>query len=233
MDIDVIDHDGAERPARPAATLVLARDRDDGLEVLLIHRGATTAFGGMWAFPGGVVEEGDVPAGSAPDPLPAARRAAVRESLEEVGLVIDEESLVLWSHWLPPMAAPRRFSTWFFLGPAEAIHDDVGIDGTEVRDHRWMRPADVIAAQLRGEIELAPPTFVTLDQLLPHHDVAAALAAAEPFYFATQLGVESDGVRVCLFDGDVAFNGAEAVDTAGARHRVRMDSATGWRYTRT
>jgi hypothetical protein len=148
-------------------------------------------------------------------------------------LVIDEESLVLWSHWLPPMTAPKRFSTWFFLGPAEAIHDDVGIDGHEVHDHRWMRPADVIEAHFRGEIQLAPPTFVTLQQLLPYHEVAAALGAAEPFHFATRLGVDDDGVRLCLFDGDVAYDGAQPVDADGARHRVRMDAATGWRYTRT
>ena len=57
MRLDVIDHPDAEQPASPAATIVLLRDGDGELEVLMIHRGADTAFGGMWAFPGGVIEE--------------------------------------------------------------------------------------------------------------------------------------------------------------------------------
>src|SRR6266540_1844399 len=40
LPIDVIDHPDAPHPALPAATVVLARDGDGGLEVLLIHRGA-------------------------------------------------------------------------------------------------------------------------------------------------------------------------------------------------
>ena len=90
MPIDVIDHADARNPAIPAATVVLVRDSTAGIEVLMIQRGAATAFGGMWAFPGGVIEDADVPAGSDGDPLPAARRAAVREALEEVALVIVE-----------------------------------------------------------------------------------------------------------------------------------------------
>ena len=232
LPIDVIDHPDAPHPALPAATVVLARDGDGGLEVLLIHRGAATAFGGMWAFPGGVVEGGDVPPGTAPDPLPAARRAAVREALEEVGLLIEESSLVWWSHWLPPTAAPRRFSTWFFLAPAVDAHDDVGIDGAEVRDHRWVTPAGALAAQARGEITLAPPTFVTLHQLARHPDVRSALAAAAPFHFATQLAVDDGGVRMCLFAGDVGYGDGDA-GADGPRHRVVMDDDGGWRYLNT
>src|SRR4051794_16301299 len=114
MPLDVIDRDDARTPARPAATVILLRDSSNGVEVLMIRRGASTAFGGMWAFPGGVIEEDDIPPGSSGDPLPAARNAAVREALEEVALVIDPESLAFWSHWVPPANAPRRYSTWFF-----------------------------------------------------------------------------------------------------------------------
>src|SRR5262245_7543115 len=165
MPIDVIDHPHAKNPAIPASTLILVRDTTDGLEVLTIQRNASTAFGGMWAFPGGVIEEEDVPPGAEPDPLAAARRAAVREAREEVALEVDENSLVFWSHWLPPDIAPRRFSTWFFLAPASAAHDAVTIDGHEVDDHRWIRPADALDLQRRREITLAPPTLVTLDLL--------------------------------------------------------------------
>src|SRR5258706_16043829 len=101
----------------PAATVVLVRDGGGGLETLLLRRNSKIAFGGMWVFPGGRIDETDwdgVPPG---DELAAARRAAVRETREEAGLTIAEETLVALSHWSPPALAPKRFLTWFFLAP--------------------------------------------------------------------------------------------------------------------
>lgn len=234
MRIDVIDHPDAEIRADPASTVVLARDGGGGLEVLMIHRGADTAFGGMWAFPGGVIEDDDVPHGSEPDPLPAARRAAVREAREEVGLVVDDTSLVWWSHWLPPTDSPRRFSTWFFVAPAGEEHFDehVGVDGDEVHDHRWIAPSDALAAQAKGDILLAPPTYVTLEQLYRYDDVASTLAAADPLHFATEVAYDSCGVRLCLFDGDAGYGNADS-DLPGPRRRLVMDDRAGWRYLNT
>lgn len=234
--IDVLDHPDAEHPARPAATVVLVRDGADELEVLMIHRGADTAFGGMWAFPGGVIEDDDVPPGTAPDPLPAARAAAARETHEEIGLVVDPDSFVWWSHWLPPgrnALSVKRFSTWFFLAPAHDGHADehVGVDGAEVHAHRWIAPAIALAMQERGEIEMAPPTYVTLTQLARYGDVATALAAADPAYFATKVHVEG-GTRHCIWSGDAGY-GDNHPDTEGPRHRLVMDDASGWRYLNT
>jgi recombination protein RecT len=53
--IEVLDHPNPRNPARPAATVLLVRDGATGIEVLMIRRNASTAFGGMWAFPGGVI----------------------------------------------------------------------------------------------------------------------------------------------------------------------------------
>ena len=237
MDIDVPDHDGAERPARPAATLVLLRDGADELEVLMMHRGVDTAFGGMWSFPGGVIEPDDVPADSAPDPLPAARRAAVREMCEELGLSVDEASLVWWAHWLPPASSPQRFSTWFFVAPATAAHGDDqivhdgGADGGEVIDAHWIAPANALAKHTAGDILIATPTFVTLEQLMRYGDVASALADARPAFFATEIAFDDDGVRVCLFSGDAGY-GSGDVARPGPRHRVVMHDDAGWRYLR-
>ena len=232
--IDVIDHPETERRAAPSATVVLLRDGDDELEVLMIHRGAGTAFGGMWAFPGGVIEDGDVPAGTEPDPLPAARRAAVRETLEEVGLDVDEASLVYWSHWLPPADSPRRFSTWFFVAPAGDGHadEDVGVDGAEVHAHRWVAPAVALAMQARGDILVAPPTFVTLEQLHRYDDVASVLADADPIHFATEIAFSPDGARICLWEGDAGFGIADPL-VQGPRRRLVMDEDAGWRYLNT
>ena len=78
-------------PPRPAATVVPLRDGNDGLETLMLSRNSKIAFGGMWVFPGGRVDEADR-VGS--DERAGARRAAVRESFEEAGLAIEEGSLI-------------------------------------------------------------------------------------------------------------------------------------------
>ena len=217
LPIDVIDHPDPERAAE--------------LEVLMIHRGVDTAFGGMWAFPGGVIEPDDVPVGSGNDPLPAARRAAVREAHEETGLRVEEASLVYWSHWLPPDDSRRRFSTWFFLAPAGDEHGDdhVVLDDGEVLDHRWLAPAHALAMQASGEALIAPPTFVTLEQLARYGDVVSAIAAADPQHFATEIAFAPDGARICLWQGDAGYGLGDPM-VQGPRRRLVMDEAAGWRY---
>jgi len=232
LPIDIIDHPDPERPADPAATVVLLRDGpSEELEVLMIHRGVDTAFGGMWAFPGGVIEPGDVPADTAPDPMPAARRAAVRETREEIGLVVDESSLVYWSHWLPPDDSRRRFSTWFFVAAADETHIDahVVVEDAEILDHRWLAPANALAMQASGEALIAPPTFVTLEQLMRYGDVASAVGAADPVCFATEIAFAPDGARICLWEGDAGYGLGDPL-VQGARRRLVMDEAAGWRY---
>lgn len=248
MPIDVIDHPDAEHPARPAATVVVLRDGDGELEVLMIERGAATAFGGMWSFPGGVIEDDDVPVGTEPDPMPAARVAAVRETEEETGLAVDAETLVWWSHWLPPgrgSLSTKRFSTWFFVAaidgdtaeirvPIDEHRRPAPLDGEpnpEVVSVRWIAPAVALALQERGEILLAPPTYVTLAQLVRYGDARSAVAAADPCHFATEVAFDGE-TRLCLWEGDVAYGGGDH-RADGPRHRLAMDEATGWRYLKT
>ncbi|HSS12157.1 MAG TPA: NUDIX domain-containing protein [Acidimicrobiales bacterium] len=212
----------------PAATVVLLRDQPGGLEVLLLRRNSALAFGGMWVFPGGRVDAGDAAPGNSGDAVPAARRAAAREAQEEAGLEVDSHTMVPFSHWVPPPTAPKRFSTWFFL--AQAPETRVLIDGGEIHDEGWFRPADALARRDAGEIELAPPTWVTLFRLTASADVAGALAAAQarpPEHFATHLA-KADGIVVALWDGDGGYVDGDA-SRPGARHRLWLDPA-GWRY---
>lgn len=96
--------------AIPAATLVLMRDRQpDPPAIMMIERAATMAFAaGARVFPGGRVDPDDHIAAAAlgPDaPSDAAHRiAAIRETIEEVGLAValdplpgHEQTLVLRS----------------------------------------------------------------------------------------------------------------------------------------
>lgn len=54
------DFDPATVPVRPAATVMLVRDADEGLEVFMLRRTLNAAFaGGMYVFPGGRVDLAD------------------------------------------------------------------------------------------------------------------------------------------------------------------------------
>ncbi len=217
---------------KAAATVILLRDGAQGLETLMLRRNSKLAFvGGMWVFPGGRVDPGDRTGLLPDDELGAARRAAVREAGEEAGLEIDPGSLITLSHWQPPGSLGRhRFLTWFFVTTAPG--GPVAIDHGEIHDHAWMRPAHALERRDAGEIEMAPPTWVTLDWLRAHDEARAALAAArarEPERFATHMGETPEG-RVAMWHGDAGYESGDAA-TPGPRHRLwLLDS--GWRYER-
>jgi 8-oxo-dGTP pyrophosphatase MutT (NUDIX family) len=224
---------GAGRPnqAIPAATVVVARD-GAGLEVLLIRRNAALAFGGMWVFPGGRIDPRDRRPDAPDDELAAARRAAVREAAEETGLVLREQELVPFSHWTPPPQSPKRFTTWFFFAACPEGRPTVTVDGGEIHDHAWMHPQDALHRRDAGEIELSPPTWITLNRLARIESLGAALAAvrdSEPEWFATRLA-EVAGNLVALYAGDVAYESGD-VDAPGPRHRLLMGRDV-WRYER-
>jgi 8-oxo-dGTP pyrophosphatase MutT (NUDIX family) len=213
-------------PLVPAATVVLGREGSDGLEVLMLRRNSKLAFGGMWVFPGGRVDDADRQAGG--HEVDWARAAAVREAAEETGLVVEGDSLIAFSHWVPPEIAPRRFSTWFFLAPAPA--GDVVVDMGEIHEHMWTHPADALARRDAGEIELAPPTWITLQWLGRFLTVAEAQrSVSEPQLFATRVG-RIDGLPMVMWAGDAGYETGD-VTASGARHRLVM--ADTWRYERT
>ena len=87
-------------------------------------------------------DPGDIPESG--DELEAARAAAVREAGEEAGLAVDADAMVPFAHWVPPPVAPKRFATWFFMGPAP--DGAVTIDGGEIHEHRWLDPEGVLAS---------------------------------------------------------------------------------------
>jgi 8-oxo-dGTP pyrophosphatase MutT (NUDIX family) len=217
--------------AVPAATVVLLRDAPDGgVETLMVRRSSKLEFaGGMWVFPGGRVDPEDVPSDG--DVIEAARRAAVREALEEAALVVDGDALVPFAHWVPPPVTAKRFATWFFLGPAP--EGAVTVDMGEIRDHRWLEPGNALARRDAEEIELAPPTWVTLHRLAEYPDVGAAVAdahAREPEFFETHIA-RVEGGAAALWEGDAGYETNDA-DAPGPRHRLWM-SGNGWRYERT
>ncbi len=233
---DPASEDGSIPPAIPAATVVLLRDTGAGIEALMLRRDSKLAFaGGMWVFPGGRVDPEDFASGATSDDPDAlfdvARAAAVREAKEEADLDVDADGLVWFAHWTPPAGEVRRFATWFFLaGAPEGI---VVIDDGEIRDHEWMRPADALARRDTGEIELIPPTWVTLQWLADVATVDDALAlarAAEPEVFVTHVG-RFDGGRAAIWEGDAAYDDGD-MSKPGPRNRLLMRRDGAWELQR-
>ena len=78
--------------ARPAATIMVLRDGDDGLELLMLRRSSKASFfPHAWVFPGGRVDPADagVAVRGVVDGVPEAEHrfavAAIRECFEEAG----------------------------------------------------------------------------------------------------------------------------------------------------
>ena len=108
--------------------------------------------------------------------VPASRRAAERESVEECALRVDPDAMLAFSHWTPPPVTPKRFLTWFFVARPEK--GKITIDDGEIKESRWMSPGEALRRQSLQEIELAPPTYVTLCDLAAFSSVDEAMSAA-------------------------------------------------------
>ena len=213
---------------RPAATVVLVRDGHLGLETLLLRRNSKLAFaGGSWVFPGGRVDDADHLHGD--EPQDAARQAAVRETLEEAGLDVDIGSLLFFAHWTTPEQAPKRYATWFFVSDAFSS-SDVSVDGSEIVDHLWLQPGDAIQKFHDKEIELMPPTFITLQELSSCGNVDAVMGMyrqRKVVPMTPKVGKAEGGVCM-LYPGDAGYEKADA-DMPGSRHRFWM-LKSGWCY---
>jgi 8-oxo-dGTP pyrophosphatase MutT (NUDIX family) len=224
--VELLTGGAGETPVHDAATVVLVRDADAGLECLMLRKTKGQAFGGLWVFPGGRVEEAD---GAG---FEGARAAAVREAEEETGLVLDAADLVPFAHWNPPAEAPRRYATWFFLAGLPAGAAEVIVDGKEIGDHVWTTPTVALDRHRAGEVDLLPPTWVSLRRIAALPDVATAVAdaaAGRIDHFTTRIA-HADGLLVSLWEPDAAYRSGD-LTAAGARHRLVMDPA-GWRYER-
>jgi len=205
----------------PAATVVLLRDGDEGMETLMLRKNSKIAFAGMWVFPGGKIDPED--GGGSEDTEHCARCAASREAMEEAALDISAQEMHWFSHWTPPAMGNRRFSTWFFA--ARAPLGEVTIDDGEITESQWITPQQALAQHGRGEIELVPPTYVSLHYLAQHTCADAALAALDaqqPRFYATRIGASGDAL-VAMWTGDAGYESG-AADTPGPRHRLHMGS---------
>lgn len=214
---------------RTAATLVLLRDGNGAIEVLLLERPDRGSFAGGWVFPGGKVESVDRVDGAGDaergEEL-TARNAAVRETAEEVGLIVAPDALAALSQWSPPRDFATRFHTWFFV--AEAPEGEIVMQPSEVVDHVWIRPADALKRHGAGDLRLFPPTWVTLDTLMAYPTVDAALQSIGTRELQQYVTRQDPQRGLAMWDGDEAYDGSADTEE-GPRHRLHVGSLP-WRF---
>ena len=155
-------------PVRQAATIVLMRPDEDGYCVFVQRRPPTMVFAaGMYVFPGGAREEHDAD----------AYDTAVRETLEETGVVLQRKDLHPWARWVTPEGEVRRYDTTFFVTVLPSNQEPSPI-GTEMDAVAWLAPRQAVALFDGGALPLMLPTLVTLQELAAYADPEAVIAAA-------------------------------------------------------
>jgi ribonuclease/clavin/mitogillin len=182
-------------PIRKAASVIAARDLDDGFEMLVLERGASSRFlPGYVAFPGGSVDEDDDALAGRwfGDVGEAARACAVRELVEEVALSLTAsgleenasrsfdrvdaeppsiEALAEVAHWIAPPEVPVRFDARFFAveaPPALAARPD----GVETAHAWWISPRALLEEWEAEKRRLYWPTWFTVNAIAACRTVA-------------------------------------------------------------
>ncbi|MBT4831974.1 MAG: NUDIX hydrolase [Porticoccaceae bacterium] len=219
----------AENDLRLAATAVLLRDTEQGLQTLLLRRNAKLAFaGGAWVFPGGAIDQSELL--HADNELQAAAIAAVREVEEECGLLLNAGNLVHFCNWTTPEGESRRFATWFFVAQAQHRSADIVIDDGEIHEFQWITPQKALDLHGLGELNMMPPTVLSM-RLIRHYQTAAEvcekLAVRDPYEVTPRI-CQLKGQVLCLYPGD---SGYESLDPEidGPKHRT-LFSAVGTKY---
>jgi len=218
-------HDNPQ-PLIPAATVILLRASDPGVEVLILRRNrALKSFGGAWVFPGGRVDPSDLPGGLE---IERAKAAAIRETAEEAGLDISQTPLVPVSQWIPPVQEKLRFSTWFFM--AEAPDKRVEVDQGEIHDFQWINPKQVMSQAPDPGLILMPPTYISLHDLAGFETVSEAMSTLQnrpAEIFETRFVKQEDGFTT-LWEGDIGYESLDLSLEGPRRRLVARPSA--WTY---
>lgn len=197
--------------ARDAASLLLLRGRGENLELLAGRRPQTVRFmPGVWVFPGGSVDAVD----SRPWPgerrtetlsprLQRFARAALRETWEEVGVLVGSEAaapspgrtepqrayaergvvadlglLTYIGRAITPSRVFRRFNTRFFVAEAEHVIGEP-LSSYELEDVGWHPVARVPLSPFRDVSQFMLAQAIALRE---------RTAPFQPMLFATVAG---------------------------------------------
>lgn len=241
-----LNHQAVADPPRPAASVILLRDKAGGIEAFLLERPqAASVMAGVWVFPGGKVDREDHRPGQGEDeaqtmhragrlharlahesvdPPEAAAfmRAALRETEEECAVRVSIDAIEGWSRWITPRVpsmSTKRFDTFFFLA-ALPDGEEARHDGEESVQGLWASPIQALERYWKQEIMLAPPQIMTLIELSRFSRVDDALKHAGdrllPHIQPEPLEA-ADGGRIVAYPGDEAHPIAQSLIAGPSR----------------
>ncbi len=114
------------------------------------------------------------------------------EFLERERLLVPARDIAYFGHWITAPGRPRRFDTRFFL--ALAPQGQAGShDNSETIHNAWVRPAEALERERRGEMELVFATKHTLAELMRFPRPLEALSHA--------MALEVETNRACWAQG--------------------------------
>ena len=91
---------------------------------------------------------------------------------EDPSLNVNLERLDLWSWWITPEQEPKRYDTWFFISfLAEEEAQAASQDDFETVDLCWLTAQEAVIKHEQGEFFLAPPTYITLRELMGYTSI--------------------------------------------------------------
>lgn len=188
-----------QKELRKAASVIVARDGAEGLEVVVLERGGESRFlPGYVVFPGGSVDEEDAELADRwfGTREQNARACAVRELLEEVGLALTArglgesadrtlealsssppraDQLPEVARWIAPPQVPVRFDARYFaLGAPAGLR--LVPDGDETAAAWWASPRELLEAWRTGQRKLYWPTYFTVQAIAGCERVSGLLA---------------------------------------------------------
>ena len=214
---------------RPAATVIVLREKQNELEVLLLQRSKHSAFAPeFWVFPGGKVDDADSACGDTFS-YQASLVAAQRECEEEAGLTLNASGYDYYSQWITPATYGVRFSTRFFLTHCSCT-TTVNIDGHEITDYQWAKPTAILALHRQRQLRLLPPTFVSLLELSQHSNLESAKQFTQnrtPPVYRPKLIKHQQG-HCSLYQEDSGYQDGVFLNE-GKRHRLVMAPGQ-WQY---
>lgn len=177
---------------RPAATVLLLRDSDHGVEVLMTRRSPTASFApGANVFPGGGIDAADTAAHAIAERRPTQDDlrltqaiAAIRESFEELGILLARHADG-WPAGAQDIAALKRHEPFFAQCQAHGLTlsaDQVYVFAHWITDRDLPRRFDVpflVARMPKDQIPVADeaeqfePVWVRPDNALERHQAGS------------------------------------------------------------
>lgn len=174
----------AEGMAFAGGALVFPGGRIDDSDAALAGEG----FAARVAAVRETVEETGVPVALSPPPgretAQELQRALLADEplpalLERNGLALDLDALVPFARWVPKFHATRRFDTLFFIARAPEGDWEPRVVEGECAAAFWIKAADALEREKRGEARLIFPTRRNLERLALHGSFEALRADAE------------------------------------------------------